>query len=245
MVLSSIEKQNAFLWKTFLDFMHISNIDIYIAILPNDIQFKSNFIEKLSLEDLNKWILGQKPIWEEVTDRALKNVPALSKLEEFKKIILPELNKIKDKTRRDILLDKLAVSCFGSSKEIFFQRKNQQHFYSSDDKSKIVNKEETKSIDKNEEPLTDNKEVKVLQTKDSEYQREYVLKSCQFYHKILLADVGYQAREYLKARDITQEHIIKWGMGYCPSDNSLARKVEIGVVSQAPLLQLGLIKKAT
>jgi DNA primase len=240
LALSSLIQQNAFLWKTFLEVMSISEIAIDCVLFPYH-------LDKLSHEEISKWLLSSKPIWDEVTKKVLDNVPSSKKLEEFQKKLLPIFNKIEDRSRKELLLDDLASKYFGSSKKIFFY----SHYSNNENYKNIVesNIRETdaKKVHTDIENVTQNKKiVNLTLDKDDEFQKEFIAKTIQFYHKILLSDntMAIEARLYLEERGIHVDHIKKWSLGFSPGTNELSRKVEKGLVPSIPLLGLGLIKKS-
>ncbi len=238
--LSSLTQQNVFLWKTFLEIMPLSEIAIDCILFPYH-------LENLSQEEISKWLLSAKPIWDEVTKKVLDNVPSTKKLEEFQKKLLPIFDKIEDRSRKELLLDELASRYFGSSKKIFFHSNyfNNQKLKSIHESN--IQKIETNKINVDVENILQNKKTSnIIRDKIDEVQKEFISKTIQFYHKILLSDnaMAIEARRYLESRGIHIEHIKKWSLGFSPGTNELSRKVEKELVPSSPLLELGLIKKS-
>ena len=238
--LSSQSQQNSFLWKTFLEIMPVSEIAIDCVLFPNH-------SEKFSKDEMSKWLSSSKPIWDEVTKKVLDNVPSSKKLEEFQKKLLPIFERIEDRSRRELLLDDLASKYFGSSKKIFFHSNYISNHKIKNMNESFIEKGDSKKISIDVKNISQVKKTSdIPRNSNDEIQKDFISKTIQFYHKILLSDndVAVEARQYLESRGIHIDQIKKWNLGFSPGTNELSRKVEKELVPLYPLLELGLIKKS-
>ncbi|APJ04528.1 toprim domain-containing protein [Silvanigrella aquatica] len=243
--MSASSQQNIILWKTFLELILVGDLTIDCVLYPHS-------AENLVNEDIKKWFMGAKPIWDEVTKKVLEVLPQQQRLDEFSKKLLPLFQKIEDRTRREMLLDKIASQYFGSSKKIFYKSKffieNQQI------NKNFLPSQSTLSYENNSNAVKEVPKIILKESKESiaeshridNEKKDLLAKTVLFYNKTLLSDydIAHEARNYLQQRGIFLEHIKKWQLGLCLGSHELGRKVEKSLVPADSLLELGLIKKS-
>jgi DNA primase len=221
-VISSFYKEKDFLWKSFLETLSFSNLDIGVIELCSDSQSLGlNFYSKISYTGLMKKLSYSEPIWKFVTKKILEKVPQANKLSLFKSRVFPVLEKMSDRFRKEIILEEIARLFFGSSQKIFYSTNLKEQFY-----------ENNSFLLKNNVPLNENIYI------------QFMKKTIEFYHKILFSHLGIQARAYLRERGFTDLHMQKWKLGYCPETNLLSAKIAKNLISQEIPIELCLIKRS-
>ncbi|WP_186647512.1 toprim domain-containing protein [Fluviispira vulneris] len=248
LVLEDSKACNSFLWKTFVDNIHLEDITLQILKFPKTAGGLRNFLTNYDDNGLQKWLSQIKFVINEVTEKVIyaEHVSESQKIEEFKKFIIPVLNKIEDFERKNRILDNLSRIYFGSAKEILFQAQSRNKY-------DLNFKKENKEINylKKEEKSKDQLSIKSVEKVDVipennlnkiASEKDFLHKTILFYHKILMSEKGKEAQVYLLERGISHEQIIAWNLGFCPGSNDLSRKVENNIIVSETPLKLGLIK---
>ncbi|WP_158998094.1 toprim domain-containing protein [Pigmentibacter ruber] len=242
-VVTNFEKSKLFIWNIFKESLNINDLNFEVLKLnPLELNSSEGQIERLKL--------NTKKLWEEVIYNFLQQIPINSRLFEFNKKILPLFNKIEEYTRKDILLEQIAQKFFSSSKVIFAKNvktenkvENKRNFqFIGHQYTEVASEDVSKKNSETIEKIIDN----TSNTKEIENEKEYLEKTIQFYHKILLSNFpdAIEARNYLEQRGFSSEMIQKWNLGLCPSSHELSRKIENRSVFSEPLLKLGLVKES-
>ncbi len=243
LILDDSKSANAYLWKTFVDNIHIEDISLQIIRFPKMTNGLSAFLMNYDSNGLQNWLGQIKLVLNEVTARVTGSVAQPQRVEEFKKIILPVLNKLENIERRNRILSELSQVFFGSAKEILFQTQSNIRYNL---KYKQDNKDAIKEVKKlNSQDIKMVEKVEILPAKDLKKvasEKDFLNKTILFYHKILMSEKGKEAQIYLLERGITHEQIIAWNLGFCPGSNDLSRKVENNFIGCETPLKLGLIK---
>lgn len=221
LVLPLTRAGKAFAWQTFQSLISFADISVYVQFIHPQAQQKSDFILKQSSEHIQKWIFCAEKLSQKITELMLSTATQTAeKISLFQKKILPVLNKIEDRERKKAILLDIAKRHFNTENiDIFFQ--------------KIPDSiPAAAAVEKNADPKPPVQELKSV-----------LKRATVFYHRLLMTESGKEAKQYLLQRGLTEEQIVRWQFGYCPTSTALANKAKKGVISAALLLELGLVRK--
>lgn len=221
LVLPLTRAGKAFAWQTFQNLILFADVSVYVHFIHPQARQKTDFILEQSAEHIQKWIFCAEKLSQKVTELIVSTATqSAEKISLFQKKILPVLNKIEDRERKKAILIDIAKKHFNTNNiDIFFQKAEA-----------LV----TPVAQKEKEP-TASPPVQEL--------KSVLKRSILFYHKLLMTESGKEAREYLLKRGLTEEHMVQWQLGYCPTPTALANKAKKGIIPTALLLELGLVRK--
>ncbi|KAB8029678.1 toprim domain-containing protein [Fluviispira multicolorata] len=242
LILDDSQFGNSFLWKTFVDNIHIDDLLFQVLRFPKKPDSLERFLTKFDTNGVLNWLANSKQIIDEVTVKTMKDLPASQKMEEFKKKVLPVLNKIENYARKDRLLDYLCKEHFGSAKDILYQATSSLHIeYTQKKNSNSIKIDEKKG---SSYLLKASHQSDIKDISDIHGDKDFLNKTILFYNRILISEIGKEARFYLQERGISNEQMISWNLGFSPGSNELSRKVELKRIEAEKPLKLGLIKNS-